>query len=74
MGNDVIIFQHQYPGVGGAQLINHFVKRERMAGCDIIFIFERREPHGLAKRDGPTPRSYLSGAPIHGSWIMDRGG
>lgn len=25
VGNDVIIFQHQYPRVDGAQLINHFV-------------------------------------------------
>lgn len=53
-------------------MINHFVKRERMAGCDIIFIFERREPHGLAKRNGPRhPDRIYRGRPFtdHGSWI-----
>lgn len=72
VGNDVIIFQHQYPGVGGAQLINHFVKRERKWRGAILYSYSKEG--GLAKRVGLTPRPYLSGAPIHGSWIMDRGG
>lgn len=72
MGNDVIIFQHQYPGVGGAQLINHFVKRERkrVAGCDIIFIFDRRGPQSGETSRSDTPIVFIGGA--H-SRIMDHG-
>jgi len=76
VGNDVIIFQHQYPGVGGAQLINHFVS----GGVRYyIHIPKEREGAALDETTGRTPREriYRGGgvgeAPIHGSWITDRG-
>jgi len=72
VGNDVIIFQHQYPGVGGAQLINHFV-----SGGVRYYIHIPKKREGAARPDdgSDTPRARLSvgeGAPIHGSWITDR--
>lgn len=69
-GNDVIIFQHQYPGVAGAQLINHFV-----SGRVRYHIHTPQERRGAGRRRGEpvdhpdTP--YLPRLPFtdHGSRI-----
>lgn len=74
VGNDVIIFQHQYPGVGGAQLINHFVKRESKSGGVRYYIHIRKKgaSHTAWRNESVWhPDRIYRGRPFtdHGSWI-----
>jgi len=67
VGNDVIIFQHQYPGVDGAQLINHFVSGR------VRYYIHIRQRRGLAAWQNESvghPDSIYRGA--H-SRIIDHG-
>lgn len=59
MGNDVIIFQHQYPRVDGVQLINHFVS----GGVRYYIHIRKKEGARAAWRNkSDTPTAFIRGA------------